>query len=925
MADQNQQLADTMERLNNELRLYGELTQSTADAMNDARLGVKGASAAIRTMGGAAESVGKAATAAAGAMYEGKKGAAAFNDSITELGNAAKIAAAALALIVPGGPIIKLFVAGLGMAVAATADYVKAANEMADKLYSGYSKMAKTGAAASDGMTGLYNDAKKLGLSMNQLDSYVALIGDNSKDLALFGGTVFEGRKKFADMGKAMEPFREGLIAAGYTQEEINDASMQYLRLQTRIGQSQNMTTQQLAEGARKYLVEQDALAKITGMTRQEQEQALESARSQQRFRAKLEEMRNSGDEKQIAGAKKLEEEYTMLYKYNKKAAEGFGDITTGMVGSESAIQFHMLTMGKGAEVAQKLADNQMEVTDGFKVIAGAAKDTTKNLNMLGQTGVFEETFGSFAGGVELGIAGQRDLTKELANARAEIAKQGMEGGKAADGITGQYAANIKKQQELNKAMEDGVFKGIANAQSVTSGLASATGLLTTAFTKLTDQVNRLLNFLGLGEKAPEAPKQVTQREAEVSKVTAEARNIAKPMQERVDLLAKQLDEDEKALKNAKRSGKYGDELKPLEEKIAKNKEEYAKASQELLEQEKKIRDAALEERKVRQKQAQDQAEIRRIEAVNLQEVERLAKLNEEKADLVKKGVDTGKVDQRIKETKDKIEAGKGRIGELSKGLEMVTPTAPGKKEGEGAGAGTQKSSDVLKFTDKSGSASAFNGLEQNLQNAVVNAGEQYNAVTGNKLEINSAKRSSEDQQRLWDETVAAGRPGIGPKGMTVAQPGTSLHEQGKAVDIQNYTDPEARAALAAQGLRQPYPKNDPVHFQFRDGGIARGPNSGYPATLHGTEAVIPLKSGAIPIKFEMPAMPNMPEEVTVSADSLSMDDMIAKFSSAIKEMPARQQDVSGLGELSSTIAEMLREQRTTNDNLQKIYQATVN
>lgn len=862
MADQNQQLADTVARLNSELSLYGELTQSTADSLNDARVGIKGFSAATRMAGGAVESVGRAATAAAGAMYEGKKGAAAFNDSIGELGNAAKIAAAALALLVPGGPIIKLFVAGLGMAVSATADYVKAANEMADKLYSGYSKMAKTGAAASDGMTGLYNDAKKLGLSMNQLDSYVSLIGDNSKDLALFGGTVFEGRKKFADMGKAMEPFRAGLIAAGYTQEEINDASMQYLRLQTRIGQSQNMTTQQLAEGARKYLVEQDALAKITGMSRQEQEQALEAGRSQQRFRAKLEEMRNSGDADQIAGAKKLEEQYVMLSKYNKKAAEGFGDITTGMIGTEAAMQFNMLTMGKGNQVAAKLAANQMEVAEAFQEISNTSRETSTNLNTLGQTGVFDEVFGSFVGSVELGIAGQRDVPKALAEARAEIAKQGMEGGKAADGITDQYAKNIKKQQELNKQMEDSVFKGIENAQRVTSGLADATGVLTTAFAKLTDGVNSLMNIVG-GE--PE--REITKQEQDSNKKVDEAKKAF-----------------EESVKDAGFSAKtlgigLSDSQKKLKQQYL-DAEEAAKAARESAE-------ARYEIEKQTKKGAERQAARTGVAAPS---------------------------------TSAPATSGGGEAAVSAPAAKGVTPST---KEGEGGTA--TKPEDVLKFTGQSGSASAFAGLEQNLQTAVVNAGEQYNAVTGGKLQINSAKRSREDQQRLWDETVKLGTPGKGPKGMLVAEPGTSLHEQGQSVDIDNYKDPEARSALASQGLRQPFPVKDPVHYQFRDGGIASGPESGFAATLHGTEAVIPLKSGAIPIKFEMPTMPGMPDDVESATDSGSIADMISEFRNALKEMPAGQQGNGSMAELTSMIGELIREQRNANDISARILQVSAN
>ncbi|WP_447556434.1 hypothetical protein [Vreelandella sp. EE22] len=38
---------------------------------------------------------------------------------------------------------------------------------------------------------------------------------------------------------------------------------------------------------------------------------------------------------------------------------------------------------------------------------------------------------------------------------------------------------------------------------------------------------------------------------------------------------------------------------------------------------------------------------------------------------------------------------------------------------------------------------------------------------------------------------------------------------------------------------------------KFRDGGIATGPMSGYPVELHGTEAVIPLQNGPVPLRIE--------------------------------------------------------------------------
>jgi hypothetical protein len=171
------------------------------------------------------------------------------------------------------------------------------------------------------------------------------------------------------------------------------------------------------------------------------------------------------------------------------------------------------------------------------------------------------------------------------------------------------------------------------------------------------------------------------------------------------------------------------------------------------------------------------------------------------------------------------------------------TPQPP---EGEGEG-GTAKSSmakltDILKFTSNSGSKESFEGLDESLKQSVMAAAQSYKESTGKLIQINSAKREPEDQKRLYEETVSAGRPGIGPTGDKVTQPGRSLHERGKAVDIQNYNDPAAVAALNAQGLFQKVPK-DKVHFQAEFGAVFQGPKSGFPVELHGREAVVPLPS----------------------------------------------------------------------------------
>jgi len=851
MADINQQaedLARAMERVNAEMAQLGYITKETNEKMTDAQMkakyGMENFTKGTQSAAGAITELAGAGVAAGKAMFEGKKGAAAFNDSIDGMAKAAQAAGIALSLLIPGGPILKLFIAGITAAVTATAEYVKASNEMADKLYKGYSKMATSGAAASDGLTGMYKDAKKLGLSMNELDSFVGLVSENSKDLALFAGSAFEGRKKFAEMGEAMEPYRKGLIAAGYSQEQINEGQMGYLKLTTRMGAAQRLTTDQLAEGAKKYLNEQDALAKITGQTRKEMEANSERAMQQQQFASKIRELEKAGKHEEAKELMNLNNMYSAM---GPKMASAFQASVTGNLANADALEVNMASQGEMMRTADLVSKKQMTAAEAAQATGKTIGQFNDDVNI--SLGGVNAAIGDFAEFEKARQLTEGNIVENMKKAEEERKKQGMDGAKAADGITDQYAKNIKQQQELNKKMEDAVFKGIDNALSITNKLGNVTNTLADSFTKLTTVINKLLSFFGLGEKAPEAPKQTTQREAEVAKVTTAARDVAKPMQERVDLLNKQLETDEKALKDAKRAGKYGAELEPLEKRIAANKEEYAKAAQELADQEKKIRDAAIEERKVRQQQALDQSEIRRIETMNLNEVERLAKLNEEKADLVKKGVDTAKIDQRIAETKTKIDAGKNKISELSKGLEMA-PAPAGAKGGSSssapASAAVPTSVDQLKdagLTVKQGDVQKEGAvinpktieLAKNIQASLGGFG--YFSGFNDKFHNEKSPTSEHTKGNALDFVMT--KPPSKQEGAEIVG---MLKSMGASVAIDEYNNPSSKSTAGHIHAAVP---------GYADGGIAETPQLAFVAEK-GPEAMIPLVNGAIPIKIKL-------------------------------------------------------------------------
>jgi hypothetical protein len=148
----------------------------------------------------------------------------------------------------------------------------------------------------------------------------------------------------------------------------------------------------------------------------------------------------------------------------------------------------------------------------------------------------------------------------------------------------------------------------------------------------------------------------------------------------------------------------------------------------------------------------------------------------------------------------------------------------------------------IIDFGGGTGSQAHFNQLNSTVLNSFTSMAQEYYNTTGKKLRVNSAFRSPEEQAKV--------NSGTNPK----AAPGKSLHNQGKAVDINSNQVSE----LTQSGLLGKYGfsplNNDPPHIQMpsaADGGILSGPKGGFSAMLHGNEAVVPLPDGnTIPVQM---------------------------------------------------------------------------
>jgi hypothetical protein len=82
-------------------------------------------------------------------------------------------------------------------------------------------------------------------------------------------------------------------------------------------------------------------------------------------------------------------------------------------------------------------------------------------------------------------------------------------------------------------------------------------------------------------------------------------------------------------------------------------------------------------------------------------------------------------------------------------------------------------------------------------------------------IRVISGNRTTAQQQAIWDESVAAGRPGKTAQGYPIAQPGTSAHESDNARDIDSKSlTKSGRLELSQKGWYQPNPTSSPNHWE---------------------------------------------------------------------------------------------------------------
>ena len=449
-----EEIQEISEAYHEALRTGTPVSKELATAMKDASIGVKGASAEI--VKGLTQ-LGRSVTDYGSAMYKGEQGMKAFNKSITDVEDAvdtfANIIIAAIAVFNP------LAAAGIFLTktlIKGGLEYTKAVGEMSDKIYDAYHDLSRAGAAGQQGMSAVYTSMQKFGYGIDELDKMSAIVRENSKNLALFSGTVLDGTNRLADTANSIQ--RSGLqtefLKMGMSVDDINRGIAGYYGQLGRLGQLQGKSQADLNAGTVAYLKEMEGLTRLTGQQRQDMEKQREEANQVDQFLAQVQNLGKAGDEAYKA--------FNIISSASPAAAKAMASSFSGFITDESS-QLFQLTGGALGQLNEQLRTGQITGEQYAKSIGEAVKGTGKFQEGLALIpGAFRDTFGVYQDSLNLQQLATKDFSKAIGQT------------KPMDGLTQSAVELRQKQMASRDALQDFVKLGVGPATDALNTLAGA-------------------------------------------------------------------------------------------------------------------------------------------------------------------------------------------------------------------------------------------------------------------------------------------------------------------------------------------------------------------------------------------------------------------------------------------------------------------
>jgi len=384
-------------------------------------------------------------------MYEGKQASETFG---TGLSNAITTIELALG---PLGLVAKVAFMALG----ALAKGFTAATKQGESLYKSYQDLAKSGATASDGITGVFNNMQKFGYGIEELDKMVKLVSENSQTLAKFSLTAADGTSAFAGAMQGLTR-DQGLKVLGKMPDEINAAGAAYIKQQVAVGRNQKDVGDNLGVSTKQYIMDLDRLQRLTGTSADQLQKQQDEARSEDAYNdvmADLEARAASGDANATAQIKKITTTMASLSPEMQK------EFQKSIGGDLSAQQKLMMRM---PSLMRNVTDESVSIG---QTMNEAKSDITTYVDTMGKS-------------YRLNSEGMREYGGTLRSAREEITqfsdweereKAADKNAKVHDKATENLAKMDLERMNSRDALQSFVQLGVAPATRAMAALAKGT------------------------------------------------------------------------------------------------------------------------------------------------------------------------------------------------------------------------------------------------------------------------------------------------------------------------------------------------------------------------------------------------------------------------------------------------------------------
>jgi len=861
--------------------------------------GVEGAAAGLKTFGTG--------------LLNGERGAQltakALTDFTSPLINAAEVIGGVLtALSFIPGPIGLMSrgarIAGaalFGVGAAAGSAAVKL-NELGakqvDTLLKSFNDASQAGVALTGGLEGTLDLMHTFNMTTAEAQQFNDMLAKSNKQLAQFGGTAGTGARRFAEVSGALvkSNLGETFEIMGITQQEQREAALLYMSIQARTGQMQLKNTEQLIQESGKFVEELDRAAQLTGATRKEQQEAREAAMAETRFRSALIDARQRGDKEDQARLEVAQRTAAILKSMGDE--KGFLGVLQQAAGRGALTTPEAIAAEQTYRISEILAKPNVTDEEILAILAKGADTNLKNLagtnRLIGGIDALQTNIV----GMDNTILRQNAIAEEAAkagftgpNAITKYLRDQEERRKRPGGDVGLMVGAGRAQQAAAMTMEAGI--NTFNVAADINKIASEN------FAKAVAEFGKAVGAKGVAGGTPT-----------YGGAAGVAGAVASPQQAKAAL-----ETQATKIKNLEEQALAAEDRAKALEKDAKatraEKEAARKKADELAAQ------LAQESRLLRQAQIAEQNARR---AVRRGEPGLAGAVDTKLMDaLSTSGITDRRAQANILAQVQAESGGVAKSESLKYTPEQLLKTFPNRvkdiRDAEALVAGGEEAIGERVYGGRMGNLQPGEGFKYRGRGLIQLTGKENYKKFGDILGIDLVSNPELANDPEIARRVAAAYFAEKQKsGVDLTQSKQVSRAVGH-VDIGG-AESNRRAAMA-DTIASMMP-------QAAKGGILNGPMSGYPAMLHGNEAVIPLENGSVPV-----SMPALDELVSINRTVDTQIQVLRnEVGSMMRELTSAMMSLKDSGQqerMVQLLESISRSQQTTANASQKMAQLAAN